>query len=229
MTGGGMPDPIFNEPRLAALYDPLDPDRSDLEIYAALAAELGARSVVDIGCGTGSFACMLARRGLEVVAVDPAEAMLTVAGRKDGADRVRWVHGIAAELPALQVDLVTMTGNVAQVFLDDDAWRETLRAAHRVLRPAGWLVFETRQPERRAWLDWNREQSYTRVDIDGVGVIETWNEIVEVALPWVTFRGTIVFHADSSVLVSESTLRFRSRDEVVESLLVGRRVITSQT
>jgi ubiquinone/menaquinone biosynthesis C-methylase UbiE len=229
MTRGGMPDPIFNEPRLAALYDPLDPDRSDLEIYAALAAELGARSVVDIGCGTGSFACMLARRGLEVVAVDPAEAMLTVAGRKDGADRVRWVHGIAAELPALQVDLVTMTGNVAQVFLDDDAWRETLRAAHRVLRPAGWLVFETRQPERRAWLDWNREQSYTRVDIDGVGVIETWNEIVEVALPLVTFRGTIVFHADSSVLVSESTLRFRSRDEVVESLLVGRRVITSQT
>jgi ubiquinone/menaquinone biosynthesis C-methylase UbiE len=164
---------------------------------------------------------MLARRGLEVVAVDPAEAMLTVAGRKDGADRVRWVHGIAAELPALQVDLVTMTGNVAQVFLDDDAWRETLRAAHRVLRPAGWLVFETRQPERRAWLDWNREQSYTRVDIDGVGVIETWNEIVGVALPLVTFRGTIVFHADSSVLVSESTLRFRSRDEVVESLMAA--------
>jgi ubiquinone/menaquinone biosynthesis C-methylase UbiE len=214
-----MADAIFNEPRLASVYDPLDPDRSDLEVYAQLAVELEARSVVDIGCGTGTFACLLARRGLDVVGVDPAEAMLAVARHKDGADRVRWIHGTATDVPAVQADLVTMTANVAQVFLDDDEWVETLVAARRVLRPDGSLVFETRRPEREAWLEWNREQSHQRVHIDGAGIVETWNELVAVDLPFVTFRGTIIFHADGSVLVSESTLRFRSVQEVIDSLV----------
>lgn len=60
---GGVPDPVFDEPRLAAVYDHLDPDRSDLDVYDALADQLGARSVLDIGCGTGTFACLLASRG----------------------------------------------------------------------------------------------------------------------------------------------------------------------
>lgn len=33
-----------------------------------------------------------------------------------------------------------------------------------------------------------------------------------------TFRGTIVFHADGTTLVSQSTLRFRSYDEIAVSL-----------
>jgi ubiquinone/menaquinone biosynthesis C-methylase UbiE len=65
----------------------------------ALVDELGARSVLDIGCGTGTFACMLAGRGIEVTAVDPAGAMLEVARAKPGADAVRWVHGDATTLP----------------------------------------------------------------------------------------------------------------------------------
>jgi hypothetical protein len=36
-------DALFEDPRLAALYDPLDPDRSDLAAYAGMAAEFGAR------------------------------------------------------------------------------------------------------------------------------------------------------------------------------------------
>src|SRR5829696_7812875 len=64
-----MVDAIFAERRLTELYDPLDPDRGDLDVYAAMAAELGARSVLDIGCGTGTFACLLARGGLTVTAV----------------------------------------------------------------------------------------------------------------------------------------------------------------
>jgi len=34
---------LSSVPRLAAVYDPLDPDRPDLEVYAAMAAEFGAR------------------------------------------------------------------------------------------------------------------------------------------------------------------------------------------
>jgi len=88
-----MADAIFEEPRLAEIYDELDPDRSDLDAYAAMAGEFGAESVLDVGCGTGTLACLLAGRGLEVIAVDPAAACLEVARRKSGADDVRWVHG----------------------------------------------------------------------------------------------------------------------------------------
>src|SRR5690606_18579703 len=38
------PDAAFADPRLARLYDVFDDDRDDLEVYAALAVELGARA-----------------------------------------------------------------------------------------------------------------------------------------------------------------------------------------
>jgi len=41
-------DALFEEPRLAELYDPLDPDRSDLDAYVALATEL-TRSRLAVG------------------------------------------------------------------------------------------------------------------------------------------------------------------------------------
>ena len=99
-----VPDRVFDEPRLAEIYDELDPDRTDLVVYASIARELGSRAVADIGCGTGTFACLLADEGLDVIGVDPAAAMLEVARAKPGADRVRWVHGVASDLPPVQVD-----------------------------------------------------------------------------------------------------------------------------
>jgi ubiquinone/menaquinone biosynthesis C-methylase UbiE len=152
--------------------------------------------------------------------------MLDVARAKPGAERVRWLQGVAADLPDLHADLATMTGNVAQVFLGDEEWHATLTAAHRVLRPGGVLVFESRRPEREAWKEWNPTQSRVRVDVPGVGVVESWNEVTDVDLPFVTFEGTIVFHADGSRIVSTSTLRFRSREEIERSLAAaGFRVI----
>jgi|ERR1700683_467144 SAM-dependent methyltransferase len=213
-----MPDAIFEDPRLARIYDPLDPDRSDLDVYAAMATEFAARSVLDVGCGTGTFACLLAGRGLEVTGVDPAGASLDVARAKPGADAVRWLHGDATSLPPLRVDLATMTGNVAQVFLTDDEWAATLRGVHAALRPGGRLVFETRDPARRAWLGWTREQSFTRAEIPGTGVVQSWHELTDVSGNLVSFRSFTVFEADGTALTSDSTLRFRERDEVAASL-----------
>ena len=216
-----MVDALFAEPRLAEVYDPLDADRSDLDVYAALVDELGARSVLDVGCGTGTFACLLAERGKEATGVDPADASLAVARGKPGADRVRWLAGDASTLPPLQVNLVTMTGNVAQVFLTDEHWASTLGGARSALRPGGWLVFEVRDPARRAWREWNRRQTHRRIELPEVGPVETWIDLTDVSLPFVSFRTTFVFGADGAVLTSDSTLRFRSRDEVGDSLDAG--------
>jgi hypothetical protein len=80
------------------------------------------------------------------------------------------------------------------------------------------LVFETRDPARRGWEEWDREQSCQVVSVPGVGVVENWYEVLDVSLPLVTFRGTWVFRADGRVLTSDSTLRFRERDEVEAEL-----------
>jgi SAM-dependent methyltransferase len=217
----GVADAIFTDPRLAAVYDPLDPDRSDLDAYLALARQIGARSVLDLGCGTGTFACLLARQGFEVVAVDPAGGSLDVARAKPGAQQVRWIPGDATTLPPLQVDLVTMTGNVAQVFLTDEEWETTLRGLRVALRPRGHLLFEVRDPAAEAWREWDREHSYKRADIPGVGIVEAWEELTGVRGELISFRSTFVFATDGAVLTSDSTLRFRPRDAVARSLLAA--------
>src|SRR4051812_431904 len=107
-------DAIFADPRLAAVYDAFDDDRGDLAAYLDIAAELtGVWRVLDIGCGTGTLAVLLAARGYEVIGVDPAGASLDVA-RAKSAD-VTWVHGDASAAGPVAADLALMTGNVAQV------------------------------------------------------------------------------------------------------------------
>jgi SAM-dependent methyltransferase len=212
-------DPIFEDPRLAEIYDLVDDDRSDLDVYVALVTELGARSALDVGCGTGTLACLLAERGIEVTGVDPASASLAVARRKPGASLVRWVEAEASAVPPAGVDVVTMTGNVAQVFVTDDAWVRALGAARDALVPGGALVFEVRRPERRAWEGWTPEVTRRRIDLGGGASVETWTEVTAVELPLVSFRLSYAFAPEGVLLVSDSTLRFRTRAEVEASLV----------
>ena len=211
-------DAIFEEPRLAEIYDAVDGDRSDLDAYVALADELSARSILDIGCGTGTFACMLAARDRDVIAIDPAAASLAVAHQKPHADKVFWIEGDASDLPPVQVEFVTLTGNVAQVFLTDDEWMRVLEASRQALVPGGSLVFEVRRPERRAWEGWTNDATRRRVQLDDGDWVETWIDLTTVDLPLVSFRHTFVVHGDGAVITSDSTLRFRSREEIVHSL-----------
>ena len=90
-----MPDPLFAHPRLAAIYDILEAERDDLDAYVRVARELGATSILDVGCGTGCLALLLVSEGHTVVGLDPAQASLDVARAKLGADRVTWLHGHA--------------------------------------------------------------------------------------------------------------------------------------
>jgi len=188
-------------------------------VYVGIAEELGVQRVLDVGCGTGTFALLLADRGFEVTGVDPALASLEVARAKPGADRVRWIHGDATSLPRLQVDLATMTANVAQAIVERADWNATFSGIYDALHRGGHLVFETRDPAYRAWEQWNRAASYGLVEIDGIGTVESWHELTDVKGPLVSFRSTTVFASDDAPLTSYSTLRFRKREEVEEDLV----------
>jgi ubiquinone/menaquinone biosynthesis C-methylase UbiE len=209
-----VPDRIFADDRLARIYDDIDGDRSDLDHYEAIIEELGARAVLDIGCGTGVFAHRLARRGVTAYGLDPAFASLAVARTKPGADDIAWILGDATTLPPILVDAVTMTGNVAQVFLHDDEWSTVLSGVRRVLPGGGHLVLETRDPAFGGWREWTESRSVTDTVAGRV-------ELTEVDLPLVSFRHSFRFLDGGGVVTSDSTLRFRSRDEVAVSLAVA--------
>jgi SAM-dependent methyltransferase len=221
-----VPDAIFAHPRLARIYDAFDGDRDDLDTYLRIAGELAAGRVLDVGCGTGCLAIRLAETGRVVVGVDPSAASLEVARSKEQPDGITWLHGDITAVQAAGTDLAVMTGNVAQVFLTDGDWSQVLAGIHRALRPGGHLVFETRRPQYRAWQEWAADPGPVTLDIPGIGPVEQRREVTDVTLPLVSFRYTYRFLADGQVITSDSTLRFRDRDEVESALAAhGYRVL----
>ena len=173
--------------------------------------------MLDVGCGTGSLAVLLARDGCTVTGVDPAGASLEVARSKDPGGKVTWTCGDAATARGLGADLAVMTGNVAQVFITDADWDRTLRAIRAALRPRGYVVFETRRPERRAWEEW-RPMPLPSSCMSPAGLVGQRREVTRVDLPLVAFRYTYTFLADGQVVTSDSVLRFRTRDETEAAL-----------
>jgi SAM-dependent methyltransferase len=211
-------DQRHGDPRLAALYDAFDGPRHDLDTYVAMAGDWGARDVLDVGCGTGTFALLLAARGLHVVGLDPASALLDIARAKPGAASVDWICGDARSVRDIEVDLVTMTANVAQAIVDDADWAATLDMARRVLRRGGHLAFETRHPAARAWLTWNREATTRTERVDGDEAVEFSLETLEIRWPLITIGERWRFASDATTLTSTSTLRFRDETEASNDL-----------
>ncbi|HUZ36445.1 MAG TPA: hypothetical protein VMV17_08955, partial [Streptosporangiaceae bacterium] len=63
------------------------------------------------------------------------------------------------------------------------------------------------------------------VVIPDVGPVQTWTDLTEVQGNLVSFRMTFVFDSDGTVLTSRSTLRFRSRDDLANSLTAASLVV----
>jgi SAM-dependent methyltransferase len=133
--------------RLAGVYDEVvvDPCHDALaefldELFGA--GEEPVASVLDICCGTGLLAAELTARGYDVTGVDASEAMLARARSLLGP-RARLIHATLPDLPLeTTFDAVTCTLD-GFTYLAPAALAPALKAVARVLRPAGWLVFDT--------------------------------------------------------------------------------------
>jgi SAM-dependent methyltransferase len=214
-----MTDAQYTDPRLVALYDALNPFAADTRFYIDLAARTEASRIVDIGCGTGLLACELARRGHTLTGVDPSPAMLDIARRRPGGDRVEWIEGDAAQLGAKSADLAVMTGHVAQVFLDDASFDSTLAAAQAALRPGGRLTFESRNPSVSPWAAWTPEQSRRVIDDSHYGAVEIWQQLIEANNDRVRFDTHYRFLRDGDTVVAPSQLRFRTQAALSKALV----------
>ena len=106
-------------------------------VVEAAAVRPGERAL-DLACGTGDLAFMVADRGASVVGVDLTPKMLRLARGRDPARRVRFVTGDMTALPLGDhaFDLVTAGYGLRNVPVLESALREILR----VLRPGGRFV-----------------------------------------------------------------------------------------
>lgn len=169
-----MTEPLFHDPDFTRFYDIDNPWDTDKDYCLALARD--AQSVLDLGCGTGELATVLARTR-RVTGVEPAAAMLDHARRRPGAESVRWVEADACNVRLNETfDLVVMTGHTFQCLLtmaDQVALCETI-AAH--LAPDGTFVFDSRNPAVEEWKQWTPETTRRTIEVPELGEVEAWND-----------------------------------------------------
>ena len=217
-----MVDEHYNEPRLVALYDEDNAGRWDTDFYAGLIGDEPLR-IADVGCGTGTFAVRLARAGHMVTGIDPASGMLDAARSRDGGDTVTWLHGTAVDLPPGPFDAAVMTGHAFQCLLTPEEILANLTAIRSGLVPGGCFYFETRNPEARAWLEWDSSNSGKEIQESSAGTLEVeWELISTEDLPegvLVTFEDRTLFRSDGRRFTSRSTLYFPPADVVRRLLL----------
>jgi len=213
----------FEDPRVVAVYNAESPwSREDdffvtvIEEHAPIRADRTPH-ILDVGCGTGRLTMGLRRLGYQVTGLDPARASLEIAQTRPGSDEVTWIEGTTPLLPDDTFDAALMTSHVAQFFLTDDDWKQTLHDLHRALRPGSVLTFDTRDAAAREWDTWNKTQSTRAVVLPDGQAVEVWTEVTNETNELVSFCQHYIY-PDGSELLSSATLRFRGLNQIQSSL-----------
>lgn len=115
--------------------------RLEKEMFLSLFDEAGCGGpVLDVGCGTGGNALLLARRGLAVAGVDISDKMLRIARDKAAKEgiQVDFLQADAGRIPFPDVSFGTVTCLLALEFTGNQ--EKVIQEIHRVLRPSGCLI-----------------------------------------------------------------------------------------
>jgi len=146
---------------LAASYDRLTSDvdyKAVVDFYREILEneKLQPRTAVDLACGTGSVALLLARQGMQVTAVDMSEEMLCVASEKAQTleNPPMFVCQKLQELSLPRgVDLAVCALDSIDYITEPADCREAIRRVYRVLNPGGCFIFDVNTPEKLKAMD----------------------------------------------------------------------------
>ena len=146
---------------LATSYDRLTNDvdyRQTVAFYNRIMEREGVRprTAVDLACGTGSVALLLAQEGLRVTAVDMSEEMLSVAQMKamEQENQPMFVCQPLQELRLPKaVDLAVCALDSLDYITNPADCREAIRRIYKSLNPGGIFIFDVNTPEKLRAMD----------------------------------------------------------------------------
>ena len=146
---------------LAASYDALMADAAYLKRAEYLDRCLKrdktpVETILDLGCGTGTISCLLARMGYRVLAADASVEMLTEAMMKASSmeEPPMFLHQSMEKLRLGQeVDAVVSTIDAINYLTREKALRETLKRVYKCLRPGGQFIFDINSPAKVRAMD----------------------------------------------------------------------------
>jgi SAM-dependent methyltransferase len=95
-------------------------------------------TVLELGCGTGTFTQELARSGADVIAIDVSAELLEIARANHSAPNVHYQNENAYALSYPDAAFDSVVGSSVLHHLEVE---EALRNIHRVLKPGGTIFF----------------------------------------------------------------------------------------
>ncbi len=208
----------FSDPLLVSAYDALNAFGEDSDFWLAEIERLSPKTIIDLGCGTGLLTCELARRGYDMIGVEPAGKMLDIARKKPDAEKVQWIEGGYEKFEGLKADMVLMTSHVAQFFLEDKEWESMLEASHKALNPGGHVVFDSRTPIFPPYQTWPTEESPRRIEDPSLGPIDWHYKLLGIESNRVRYELHFHFINSDEKITSTDELIFRSQEEITQSL-----------
>ena len=146
---------------LAASYDRLTNDvnyEAIVAFYEQILEKEGVcpQSAMDLACGTGSVALLLAQKYQRVIGVDMSEEMLTVAFER-AMEQDRIPTYICQKLQQLRipraVDMAVCALDGLDYILDPADCKEAIRRVYKSLNPGGIFIFDVNTPEKLRAMD----------------------------------------------------------------------------
>lgn len=146
---------------LAYSYDRLTNDvdyKSVVAFYWQILNNEGLqpRTAVDLACGTGSVALLLAEKGLQVTGVDMSAEMLCMAAQKadDLQNRPVFVQQKLQQLHLPKaVDLAVCALDSLDYVTDPADCKEAICRVYKALNPGGCFIFDVNTPEKLKAMD----------------------------------------------------------------------------
>ena len=114
------------------------------------------RTAADLACGTGSIACLLAQKGIQVIGVDMSEEMLCIASQKAQSVENPPMF-VCQKLQKLclprGVDLAVCALDSMNYITQPSDCAEAIRRIYHILNPGGCFIFDVNTPAKLKAMD----------------------------------------------------------------------------